>query len=239
MASEIHWIAALMGQASASGRLDPPLLMGLVISSSTACRHGSSGSSSAAAASYPSAAATSGRGADHPAEPGHRGRSPAARRRSPRRLRRRPAPGPCSTPRRPVAPRRPPMRTSCSSAAILECRAGVRRQAKSETGLVLDETFVDHRQPAQRLLESHRLAHTASARRRAAIPPRAGTRAILPDGMKRRILAAIDAAESGTEMISRPIAAGCTGARLATKSPLVADVPPARSGGWWAHDRPL
>jgi hypothetical protein len=33
MASEIHWIAALMDQASASGRLDPPLLMGLVISS--------------------------------------------------------------------------------------------------------------------------------------------------------------------------------------------------------------
>ena len=29
MASEIHWIAAQMGQASASGRLDPPLLMGL------------------------------------------------------------------------------------------------------------------------------------------------------------------------------------------------------------------
>ena len=29
MASEIHWIAAQMGQASPSGRLDPPLLMGL------------------------------------------------------------------------------------------------------------------------------------------------------------------------------------------------------------------
>jgi type IV secretion system protein VirD4 len=29
MASEIHWIAAQTGQASASGRLDPPLLMGL------------------------------------------------------------------------------------------------------------------------------------------------------------------------------------------------------------------
>ena len=29
MASEIHWIAAQIGQASASGRLDPPLLMGL------------------------------------------------------------------------------------------------------------------------------------------------------------------------------------------------------------------
>jgi type IV secretory pathway TraG/TraD family ATPase VirD4 len=33
MASEIHWIAAQLGQASPSGRLDPPLLMGLVISS--------------------------------------------------------------------------------------------------------------------------------------------------------------------------------------------------------------
>jgi type IV secretion system protein VirD4 len=29
MASEIHWIAAQIGQASRSGRLDPPLLMGL------------------------------------------------------------------------------------------------------------------------------------------------------------------------------------------------------------------
>src|SRR6266404_980580 len=29
MASEIHWIAAQLGQASPSGRLDPPLLMGL------------------------------------------------------------------------------------------------------------------------------------------------------------------------------------------------------------------
>jgi hypothetical protein len=29
MAAEIHWIAAQMGQASPSGRLDPPLLMGL------------------------------------------------------------------------------------------------------------------------------------------------------------------------------------------------------------------
>jgi hypothetical protein len=29
MATEIHWIAAQIGQASASGRLDPPLLMGL------------------------------------------------------------------------------------------------------------------------------------------------------------------------------------------------------------------
>jgi hypothetical protein len=33
MAAEIHWIAAQEGQASPSGRLDPPLLMGLVISS--------------------------------------------------------------------------------------------------------------------------------------------------------------------------------------------------------------
>jgi hypothetical protein len=33
MASEIHWVAAQIGQASPSGRLDPPLLMGLVISS--------------------------------------------------------------------------------------------------------------------------------------------------------------------------------------------------------------
>jgi type IV secretory pathway TraG/TraD family ATPase VirD4 len=33
MATEIHYVAAQMGQASASGRLDPPLLMGLVISS--------------------------------------------------------------------------------------------------------------------------------------------------------------------------------------------------------------
>ena len=29
MATEIHWVAAQLGQASASGRLDPPLLMGL------------------------------------------------------------------------------------------------------------------------------------------------------------------------------------------------------------------
>jgi type IV secretion system protein VirD4 len=33
MASEIHYAAAQIGQASPSGRLDPPLLMGLVISS--------------------------------------------------------------------------------------------------------------------------------------------------------------------------------------------------------------
>jgi type IV secretory pathway TraG/TraD family ATPase VirD4 len=33
MASEIHYAAAQLGQASAGGRLDPPLLMGLVISS--------------------------------------------------------------------------------------------------------------------------------------------------------------------------------------------------------------
>jgi type IV secretion system protein VirD4 len=33
MASEIHYTAAQIGQASPSGRLDPPLLMGLVISS--------------------------------------------------------------------------------------------------------------------------------------------------------------------------------------------------------------
>jgi len=29
MAAEIHWVAAQTGQASAAGRLDPPLLMGL------------------------------------------------------------------------------------------------------------------------------------------------------------------------------------------------------------------
>src|SRR5712675_1325086 len=29
MASEIHWVAAQIGQASGAGRLDPPLLMGL------------------------------------------------------------------------------------------------------------------------------------------------------------------------------------------------------------------
>jgi hypothetical protein len=29
MAAEIHWVAAQTGQASSSGRLDPPLLMGL------------------------------------------------------------------------------------------------------------------------------------------------------------------------------------------------------------------
>ena len=28
MATEIHWVAAQLGQASAAGRLDPPLLMG-------------------------------------------------------------------------------------------------------------------------------------------------------------------------------------------------------------------
>jgi len=33
MASEIHWIAAQIGQACPSARLDPPLLMGLVICS--------------------------------------------------------------------------------------------------------------------------------------------------------------------------------------------------------------
>ncbi len=33
MATEIHYVAAQMGQASPSGRLDPPLLIGLVISS--------------------------------------------------------------------------------------------------------------------------------------------------------------------------------------------------------------
>ena len=33
MATEIHYVAAQMGQASAARRLDPPLLMGLVISS--------------------------------------------------------------------------------------------------------------------------------------------------------------------------------------------------------------
>ena len=33
MATEIHYVAAQIGQASPSGRLDPPLLMGLVISS--------------------------------------------------------------------------------------------------------------------------------------------------------------------------------------------------------------
>jgi hypothetical protein len=32
---------------------------------------------------------------------------------------------------------------------------------KPEPGLVFDEAFVDHRQPAQRLLESHGLAHTS------------------------------------------------------------------------------
>jgi hypothetical protein len=31
MAAEIHWVAAQLGQASPSGRLDPTLLMGLVI----------------------------------------------------------------------------------------------------------------------------------------------------------------------------------------------------------------
>jgi type IV secretion system protein VirD4 len=33
MATEIHYVAAQTGQASPGGRLDPPLLMGLVISS--------------------------------------------------------------------------------------------------------------------------------------------------------------------------------------------------------------
>jgi hypothetical protein len=33
MATEIHYAAAQIGQASSSGRLDPSLLMGLVISS--------------------------------------------------------------------------------------------------------------------------------------------------------------------------------------------------------------
>ena len=31
MATEIHYVAAQLGQASESGRLDPPLLMGLVM----------------------------------------------------------------------------------------------------------------------------------------------------------------------------------------------------------------
>jgi len=33
-------------------------------------------------------------------------------------------------------------------------------RAKPKPGLVFDEAFADHRQPAQRLLESRRLAHT-------------------------------------------------------------------------------
>jgi hypothetical protein len=44
-------------------------------------------------------------------------------------------------------------------------RAG---QAKPKPGLVFDEAFVDHRQPAQNPLESHRLAHTTPL---AAEPP--------------------------------------------------------------------
>ena len=54
-----------------------------------------------------------------------------------------------------------PMATNtptCSSAAVLGSRADAAAKATPETGLVFDEAFVDQRQPAQRLLESHRLA---------------------------------------------------------------------------------
>src|SRR5436309_2105095 len=48
---------------------------------------------------------------------------------------------------------------SCSSEAVLTSRAGCPGRAEPEPGLVPDEGFVDHRQPAQGLLESRRLAH--------------------------------------------------------------------------------
>jgi len=47
--------------------------------------------------------------------------------------------------------------------------------------LVFDEAFIDHRQPAQDLLESHRLAHIAPlAAGPSSIAPRAGPGAIIP-----------------------------------------------------------
>jgi hypothetical protein len=48
---------------------------------------------------------------------------------------------------------------TCSSAAVLGSRGRCRGRAKPEPDLVFDEAFVDCRQPAQRLLESHRQAH--------------------------------------------------------------------------------
>jgi hypothetical protein len=53
---------------------------------------------------------------------------------------------------------------TCSSAAVLGSRADV--PARPSSSLVwsgLDEALVDHRQPAQDLLESHRLAHMSAS----------------------------------------------------------------------------
>jgi hypothetical protein len=87
------------------------------------------------------------------------GRSPAARRRSRLHSRRPPVPGPCSVPGTPPVTRWGTDTPTCSSTAVLGSRARRRDRVKSEPGLVFDEAFVDHRQPAQNLLESHRLAH--------------------------------------------------------------------------------
>jgi hypothetical protein len=69
------------------------------------------------------------------------GQSPAARRRSPPHSLPPPAPGQCSIP------------------GGLGIQGRCRIWAEPKPGLVFDEAFVDHRQPAQRLLESHCLAH--------------------------------------------------------------------------------
>src|SRR5580704_17579580 len=49
---------------------------------------------------------------------------------------------------------------SWSSAAVSGSRADAEAGPKPEPGPVFDEAFVDHRQPAQGLLESRCLAHT-------------------------------------------------------------------------------
>ena len=161
MASEIHWIAALMGQASASGRLDPPLLMGLVISSLGRARR------LARPRRHTRAWSATWAGADDPAEPGHRGD-------------RQQRVGDLVVPVVPVAsawpvalrPAQtggapwPPMRTSCGPAprAWDAGPASSSPGCKPETGLVARRSRRRSAPAWQRLLESHRLAHTASAR---------------------------------------------------------------------------
>jgi hypothetical protein len=49
---------------------------------------------------------------------------------------------------------------TCTSAAVLGARSRNRGKTKPKPRLSFDEAFVDYRQPAQDLLESHRLVHT-------------------------------------------------------------------------------
>jgi hypothetical protein len=53
-----------------------------------------------------------------------------------------------------------------------------RNLAKTEPGLVFYEAFVDHRQPAQDLLEPCRLVHFAPLSPLSIIPPHAGASSI-------------------------------------------------------------